>query len=533
MGYHEQIAGWVRVGRSSLVSKLGFQGRRRPPGGLLERYGSQLGDLVERHHAEAAMLAARRNAEDAASETRKAMEDTERANRALRDEMERRLKAIADLEYLANHDPLTDLPNRNLFNERLKQCIDRGHRSGETVGLMFLDLDHFKDVNDTLGHDVGDDLLREVARRLKAAVRVEDTVARLGGDEFALIQVGLNYPVDATVQAQRILNSLAEPIHVGTHKLFTGASIGITVFPSDTDSPEQLQKNADLAMYLAKEAARNTFRFYDTELNSVVERRTFIEQELRDAIEADELEVYYQPKVSIATGKLVGAEALVRWLHAEHGMVPPDEFIPIAERNGLIVPIGELTLRKACRQFVTWHRAGFDHVMLAVNMSAAQFSIGNIPEMMSSVITETGISPARLEIELTETAIMNDMRNAIEVLHELHKLGVSLSIDDFGTGYSSLSYLRQLPVQRIKIDRSFISEVHSADAAAAIARAVVTLGQSLGLEVVAEGVENEEQLNYLREINCDEAQGYFYARPMPAAKFERYLKGEIGEDEEL
>jgi EAL domain-containing protein (putative c-di-GMP-specific phosphodiesterase class I) len=254
---------------------------------------------------------------------------------------------------------------------------------------------------------------------------------------------------------------------------------------------------------------------------------------IRNILQDQRVFTQAEPKVSIATGKLVGAETLVRWLHAEHGMVPPDEFIPIAERNGLIGPIGEQTLRKACLQFVTWHNAGFDNVMVAVNMSAAQFSIGNIPEMMRKVIEETGIRPAKLEIELTETAIMDDMRNAIEVLHELHKLGVSLSIDDFGTGYSSLSYLRQLPVQRIKIDRSFISEVHSADAAAAIARAVVTLGQSLGLEVVAEGVENEEQLNYLREINCDEAQGYFYAKPMPAAKFERYLKGEIGEDEEL
>ena len=476
-------------------------------------------------------MAARENAETAALETRKAMEETEHANRALRDEMERRLKAIADLEYLANHDPLTDLPNRNLFNERLKQVIERAKRSKESVGLMFLDLDHFKDVNDTLGHDVGDDLLREVARRLKAAVRAEDTVARLGGDEFAIIQVGLDYPVDANVQAKRILSSLTEPIHVGTHKLFTGASIGITVFPADTKSPEQLQKNADLAMYLAKEESRNSFRFYDANLNAVVERRSFIEKELREAIDADELQVYYQPKVSIADGRLVGAEALVRWLHREHGMVPPDEFIPIAERNGLIGPIGEQTLTKACRQFAIWHKQGFEHLMIAVNMSAAQFSIGNIPEMVRRVIAETGIAADRLEIELTETAIMNDMRNAVDVLHELHDIGLSISIDDFGTGYSSLSYLRQLPVNRIKIDRSFIADVATTDTAAAIARAVVMLGQSLGLEVVAEGVETKEQLDYLRSINCDEAQGYYYAPAMPAAQFERYMKGEISSAE--
>jgi diguanylate cyclase (GGDEF)-like protein len=491
---------------------------------LLERYGAQFGDLVERRHAEAAMMAAKQNAESAATQTRQAMEETEKANRALRDEMDRRLKALADLEYLANHDPLTNLPNRNLFNERLKQVLDRARRSGEAVGLMFLDLDHFKDVNDTLGHDVGDDLLREVSHRLKACVRAQDTVARLGGDEFALIQVGLNYPADANVQAKRILHALTEPFHIGTHKVFTGASIGITVFPGDTDSAEQLQKNADLSMYLAKEEQRNTFRFYDSDLNAVVKRRAFVEQQLRTAIEQEQLVAYYQPKVAIASDRLVGAEALVRWLHPEHGMVRPDEFIPIAERTGLIGPLGETILRSSCEQFKIWHRNGHEHLMLAVNMSAAQFSIGNIPQMVRDILEETGFNPARLELELTETAIMNDMRNAVEVLNELHEIGISLSIDDFGTGYSSLSYLRQLPVNRIKIDRSFISEIDSADSAAAIARAVVNLGQSLGLEVVAEGVETTAQLDYLREIKCDEAQGYLFGRPMPASEFEAYLE---------
>ncbi len=487
-----------------------------------------MGDLVERQHARAALLAAKQNAESSAEQTRTAMQETERANRALRDEMDQRLKALADLEYLANHDPLTDLPNRNLFNERLDQVLDRARRSGEAVALMFLDLDHFKDVNDTLGHQVGDELLREIGRRLVSSVRAEDTVARLGGDEFALIQVGLNYPADANIQAQRILRGLSEPVHVGSHKLFTTGSIGITVFPSDAETAEQLQQNADLAMYLAKDDRRNTYRFFDADLNSLAERRTFLEQQLRGALEYDQLMVYYQPKVAISDGAPVGAEALLRWLHPEQGLVPPSDFIPVAEKTGMIGELGEWTLRQACTQFKVWHDAGYDHLTLAVNVSAAQFSMLDVPRMVRGVIDATGYDPTKLELEITETAVMNDVRNAVEVLSDLHSIGVSLSIDDFGTGYSSLSYLRQLPVDRIKIDRSFIAEVDTADTAAAIARAVVNLGQSLGLEVVAEGVETESQLEYLRQINCDEAQGFLYSRAVPADEFEIYLKEQIG-----
>ncbi|HEX9648567.1 MAG TPA: EAL domain-containing protein [Alphaproteobacteria bacterium] len=502
---------------------IGLRDRRRERPTFLERYASQLGELVERQHAEAALIAARNNAERSAGDARRAQIETERANLALREEMDRRLKALADLEYLANHDPLTDLPNRNLFNLRLKQVLDRARRTGEAVGLMFLDLDRFKDVNDTLGHDVGDDLLREVARRLKISVRAEDTVARVGGDEFAVIQVGLNYPAEANIQVVRILRYLTEPVHIGSHKLFTSASVGITVFPRDTQSPEQLQKNADLAMYLAKEDQRSTFRFYDSTLDAVAKRRAFLEQELRAAIEQEQLTVYYQPKVSIRSGDPVGAEALVRWLHPEQGMVSPAEFIPVAERTGLIVPIGELTLRRACTQFQKWHRDGYGQIKLAVNLSASQFSITDIPKLVREVLEETGFSPDKLELEVTETAVMNDMHNAVDVLNDLHSIGVSLSIDDFGTGYSSLSYLRQLPVNRIKIDRSFIAEIDRADAAAAIARAVVNLGRSLGLEVVAEGVETVAQLEYLRSIDCDEAQGFLFSKAVPAAEFEQYL----------
>ena len=508
---------------------IGYGNRNQRRSSLLDRYGGQLGELVERDPDQAALLAAKQNAEVSAEQTRQAMRETENANQALREEIDQRLQALADLEYLANHDGLTDLPNRNLFNERLSQVLDRAKRSGESVALMFMDLDHFKDVNDTLGHQVGDELLREVGRRLVSCVRAEDTVARLGGDEFALVQVGLNYPVDANVQAQRILSKLSEPIHVGSHKLFTSGSIGITVYPGDSDTAEQLQKNADLAMYLAKEDQRNTFRFFDADLNAVVKRRSFLEQQLRNALEYDQLMVFYQPKVSIESGRPCGAEALIRWLHPEQGMVSPAEFIPVAERTGIINQIGEWTLRKACAQFKSWHDAGFDDLLLAVNLSAAQFNLRDVPVMVREILDDVGYDPSKLELEITETAVMNDMRDAVEVLNQLHDIGVSLSIDDFGTGYSSLSYLRQLPVNRIKIDKSFIAEVDTADAAAAIARAVVTLGQSLGLEVVAEGVETASQLQYLKEIQCDEAQGYLYSRPVPPEEFELYIRESRGE----
>ena len=439
---------------------------------MLERYGSTMGNLIERRLQETALLAAKQRAERSADET-------EAAKEALRQEMEQRMQALAHLEYVANHDPLTALPNRNLFNNRLSHMLDAARRSGQSLGLMFLDLDHFKSVNDTLGHGVGDELLKGVAERLQACVRAEDTLARLGGDEFAIIQLGLNYPPDAYVQAQRIPESLAEPFYLGSHKLYSGTSIGITVFPGDADNPDQLQQNADLAMYQAKEEQRNTFRFFNADLNATVQRRLFLEQELRTALDQKQFVVYYQPKLALKDIRVAGAEALIRWLHPDEGLVSPAEFIPVAERTGTISAIGEWMLRESCRQFQEWRAAGYPPLMLAVNLSAAQFKDRDIPAMVREILDETGLEPGMLELEITETAVMHDMSNAVDVLTELHKLGVSLSIDDFGTGYSSLSYLRQLPVNRIKIDRSFIAEVDRYDAAAAIARAVVMLGQSL------------------------------------------------------
>ena len=322
---------------------------------ILEQYGNQLGTLVERRFQEAALVGARQNAEEALEQARQAAMEAEKANESLKIEIEQRIKAHEDLEYLANHDQLTDLPNRTLFNDRLEMLIEAASRTGQTVGLMFLDLDHFKDVNDTLGHAVGDDLLKLVARRVKDCVRSEDTVARLGGDEFAIIQVGLNYPIDAHVQAKRIVDALSRPFQIDRHKLYSGTSIGITVFPADADSSEQLQKNADLAMYLAKDSQRNTFRFFDAELNSAARRRSYLEQQLRVAIEENHFAVYFQPKIHLEDERIAGAEALVRWHHPEQGMISPEEFIPIAERTGLINPIGEFMLRASCTYFKEYH----------------------------------------------------------------------------------------------------------------------------------------------------------------------------------
>ena len=492
-------------------------GKPRAGGSMLERYTSQLGDLVERRHREAALMSAKDEAERAAEAART-------ANRALQQEMEQRLEALAHLEHVANHDALTGLPNRNLFNNRLEQVLASARRTAMPVALMILDLDHFKSVNDSLGHAVGDDLLKAVAHRLAECVRGQDTVARLGGDEFAIIQVGLNYPADAYIQAQRILDALVDPFEIGTHKLFSSTSIGITVAPGDADTAEQLQRNADLAMYQAKEEQRNTFRFFDAELNAAVQRRLFLEQELRIALTDDQFLVYYQPKVKLKERTLAGAEALIRWKHPEKGMVSPAEFIPVAERTGTISTIGEWMLYQSCKQFKQWQTEGKAPLVVAVNLSAVQFRERDIPATVREVLAETKLPPTCLELEITETAVMNDMRGAVDVLVDLHAIGVNLSIDDFGTGYSSLSYLRQLPVNKIKIDRSFTVEVDRFEAAAAIARAVVMLGKSLNLSVVAEGIENEEQLRFLVELDCEEGQGALFNMPLPPAEYAAYAR---------
>jgi len=498
--------------------------QNQKPNSLLDRYGSQMGALTERHLKDAALLAAKQNAEKSAVSAIAAQREAEQVSSALRDEMQHRKQAMADLEHLANHDPLTDLPNRHQFNTRLSGLLSRAEHNGKRVAMMLLDLDNFKNVNDTLGHLVGDQLLKAVAIRLQNGIRAQDMLVRLGGDEFALVQVGLNYPVDAHIQAERLLRGLGEVFEIGDHKLFTGASIGITVFPDDGDGVEQLLQNADMAMYKAKAEKRNNFCFFDTSLNDVVHRRNFLETELRQAIENEELLIYFQPKIQLRTNTVAGAEALVRWPRKDEGMISPEEFIPVAERSGLVNPLGEWMLKQACAHLRRWADENLAPVKVAVNLSAVQFRDRDIPMLVSEMLAEAGVEPALLELEVTESAVMNDIQNAVEVLAELDRAGISLSIDDFGTGYSSMSYLRELPVHRLKIDKSFVSEVDENKAAGAIARAIITMGQAMELEIVAEGVETKAQLEYLREAGCDEVQGYYFGRPMPAVEFEEFIR---------
>ncbi len=481
---------------------------------LLDRYSEQLGFLVERSVAMFALEAARREAETKAKDARLAAEEATLSTEALRLEMQRRLETQSRLKHLATHDPLTGLPNRALLAEQLELAIATMKLGEQPLALLYLDLDHFKDVNDTLGHAAGDALLRAVSQRLLGCLRGDAMVARMGGDEFALWISDLD-AAGASILAQRIISAMAEPIAVAGHRVFVGTSIGITVFPDDGDQVGTLLSNGDIAMYRAKQDGRNCFHLFDKQLNEQVRRRASLEQALHEAVPLEQVAVAYQPQVELATGRIIGVEALLRWNHPGHGAVGPDEFVPIAERSGLINNIGAWVLHESCRQVVAWSNAGLPPIGVAVNLATAQFKGSDVPRLVAEVLEATGLSPSRLELEITETGVMQDIRNAAEVLRALAALGVTLAIDDFGTGYSSLSYLRKLPVDKIKIDRSFVSDVAANEDAAAIAKAIVGLAHSLRLSVIAEGVETEEQAKFIRETGCAYAQGFLYGRPQP------------------
>ena len=424
---------------------------------------------------------------------------------------------------LAHYDVLTDLPNRLLFNERCGHALERARREGSQMAVMFLDLDHFKHVNDSLGHPVGDALLQAVAQRLKQQLREEDTVARLGGDEFVVILEKVASALDAEWVARKLLAAFSTPFPVQGHDLSMGLSIGISLYPEDGEDVTTLVKNADIALYRSKEQGRGTFQFFEAHLTQLAAERLYIEGELRQAIPRNELMIYYQPQHDLADGRLVGAEALLRWHHPELGLVSPDRFIPIAEDSGLIVPIGAWVLKQACLQAMAWLKAGHPLNRLAVNLSGIQIQRGHIVETVSRVLEETGLPPMRLELEITETYIMRQAERDIRVLEELRDLGVRLAIDDFGTGQSSLGYLKRLPVDQLKIDRSFVMDTpHNGDDTA-IVSAIVALGHSLRLEVLAEGVETPEQEALLRELGCDKAQGFYYSKPVEASQFAALL----------
>ena len=422
------------------------------------------------------------------------------------------------VQYLAYYDALTGLPNRTLLQDRLAKALAGARRRKDKVAILFLDLDRFKDINDSLGHSVADLLLQEVAERLKTWAREQDTVARVGGDEFLIVLTGLKDVADAAVATERIVNLMTAEFVVQGHSLSIGCSVGISIFPEHGADGETLIKNADAAMYSAKDNGRNNFRFFTADMNAQVVERLTLENSLRLALDKKELFLVYQPQMDIATGRITGLEALLRWQHPDLGLVPPDKFIRIAENSGLILPIGEWVVRTACRQARKWQDEGLPAVSVAVNVSAIQFRQDGFCELIRRVLHETGLAPQYLELELTESLLLANANLMLSVVQELKAIGVTLAIDDFGTGYSSFSYLRQFRVSKLKIDRVFIRDVAVNPDDAAIASAIISMAKSLHLKVIAEGVEDEAQMSFLRAHQCDEIQGYYFSKPLAVDK---------------
>jgi diguanylate cyclase (GGDEF)-like protein/PAS domain S-box-containing protein len=432
----------------------------------------------------------------------------------VQDITDRKLQELR-IEYLANHDALTGLPNRNLLNDRISQAIAHARRTGLRLATLVLDLDRFKFVNDSYGHPVGDALLQAVSGRLEIAVREGDTVARLGGDEFVILLADLADTKTAEGVVQKVLSMFTNPFVLGEQTLHIGTSIGVSVFPSDGDSGEMLLKTADAALYSAKDKGRNGYQFYNPKMGVLVEERAEIEHALHQALTRRELELHYQPKVDLSSGNIYGMEALLRWRRPEIGLVPPDRFIPLAEENGLIVPIGEWVLRTACAQLGAWHTSGFPQLTMSVNVSGRQFRQCNMPELVREVLADTGIAAECLELELTESLLMQNPDQVVRALGQLKEIGVTLSLDDFGTGYSSLSYLKQFPIDVIKIDQSFIRDVTNSVDGASLTKSIIAMAKSLHMTTVAEGVETEGQLGFLNNNRCDAMQGYYFSRPLP------------------
>ena len=428
----------------------------------------------------------------------------------------------AVIEHRAHHDDLTGLPNRSLLGDRTTIALAHARRSGARCAVLFVDLDRFKKVNDSLGHAVGNLLLTSVAQRLRGVIRAGDTVARLGGDEFVVLLAHIDAADEAAAVAENILAAFAEPFIVGRHRLFSSPSIGIAVSPDDGDSAEGLLKAADIAMYRAKQRGRQTFCIFDRSMNDEVHERLELESELHTAVERGQLCLHYQPKIHLPTGRVTGVEALLRWDHPELGLLEPSRFISLAEETGLIIPVGEWALEEACRQNEEWRRAGFADLTVAVNLSARQFQQQRIEDVTARILRTTGLDPALLELELTESLAMQDPEAISKTLQELKDMGVSCSIDDFGTGYSGLSYLTQFPIDTLKIDKSFVATIDDTHDAPIVV-AVIALAHGLGLKVVAEGVETSRQLDRLRELGCDEMQGFLFSRPIPADLFEQLL----------
>jgi diguanylate cyclase (GGDEF)-like protein/PAS domain S-box-containing protein len=434
-----------------------------------------------------------------------------------------------EMERSAKHDFLTGLPNRVLFSDRVGQAISLARRHKKNVAVLFLDLDGFKHINDSLGHPVGDKLLQSIAKRLVASVRDADTVSRQGGDEFVVLLSEVERSEDAAITARRMLQGVAGAHSVDGHDLHVTASIGVSVYPDDGQDAETLIKNADTAMYQAKENGRQSYKFFKPAMNVRAVERQSIEESLRRALERQEFTLHYQPKVNLRTGEITGAEALLRWTHPVRGAISPAQFIPVAEESGLILPIGNWVLREACKQAREWLDAGLPRATMAVNISAIEFRAENFLEGVFEILNDTGLDPTSLEIELTESVLMKRAESTESILKALRTSGVQLAIDDFGTGYSSLSYLRKFPIDVLKIDQSFVRQIGTPSGETTIVSAVIGMARNLKLRVVAEGVETRDELAFLQDRRCDEAQGYFFSRPVPPAQFARLLENGVPE----
>ena len=434
-------------------------------------------------------------------------------NQQLEQEVIERRQAEERFMYLAHHDRLTDLPNRVVFMDRLTQALTRAPWHNRMVGVLYLDLDHFKRINDTLGHDVGDQLLIGVAKRVQESLRDGDTVARMGGDEFTIILADVAHDRDISRVAQKILNTLSTPLLLGGHELFVTASIGVSIFPNDGDNAQTLLKHADTAMYRSKDKGRNSYQHYSTSMNIRTIEHLSMENGFRHALERNEFVLYYQPIVDISSGQIVGMEGLLRWQHPVLGIVSPSQLLPLAEETGLIIPINRWALQTACAQHKVWRDAGLRPVRMAMNLSLRQFQNENLVQTVTQVLKEKGMNPAYLDLELTET-IMQNTEQSIEKVKQLHQLGVQLSIDDFGTGYSSLGQLGRFPIQRLKIDQPLIHNLLVGPKDAAIVESIITLAHTLKIHVTAEAVETPEQLDFLQAHHCDEMQGFLFSRPL-------------------
>lgn len=433
------------------------------------------------------------------------------------------------MSHLAHHDALTDLPNRLLLNDRLAQAIELGRRHRRPLAVLFMDLDRFKHINDSLGHVVGDQLLRSVAERLMLCVRSSDTVSRPGGDEFVLVLTEMDEAGHATISAKKALDAVAEPHHIAGHELHLSASIGVSIYPDDGQDAETLMRNADIAMYHAKELGRGRYQFFQPDMNVRAVERQSLEDGMRRALDRQEFVLHYQPKMDLEMGVIIGAEALLRWHHPDRGVLQPTQFVPIAEDSGLIVPIGRWVLREACLQARVWQDSGLRPIPVAVNVSAVEFRSAGFLEGVRRILEQTRLEPRYLELEVTESVLLAHGKSTISLLLGLNTLGVRLALDDFGTGYSSLSYLKEFPIDALKVDESFVRGITGDHNGAAIVRAVITLGRSLNQRVIAEGIETAEQLAFLRAHHCGEGQGFYFNRPLTAEQFAKLLTPEAFE----